>query len=60
VSTRRVLADFRTAAPASMETDDTIVASIVKIATGRTMAVAFDHRGAPEQPVMSWQPEAPV
>jgi hypothetical protein len=58
VSTRCLLADFRATAPASMETDDAIVASIVRVATGRTMAVVFDHRVAPEPPVMSWQPDA--
>jgi hypothetical protein len=60
VSTRCIMADFRAAAPASLETDDTIVASIVRIATGRTMAVVFDHRAAPEQPVRSWRPHVAV
>jgi hypothetical protein len=54
VSTRSVLMDFRAAAPTSLDADDEIVASIVRIATGRTMAVVFDHRAAPEQPVKSW------
>jgi hypothetical protein len=57
VSTRCLLADFRITCPASMETDDAIVASIMRVATGRTMAVVFDHRAAPEPPVMSWQPD---
>ena len=46
--------------PTSLETDDAIVASIVRVATGRTMAVVFDHRAAPEPPVMSWRPDATV
>jgi len=57
VSTRCLLADFRATAPASMESDDAIVASIVRVSTGRTMAVVFDHRGAPELPVVCWQPD---
>jgi hypothetical protein len=48
VSTRCVLADFRATAPSSLETDDAIVAATVRIATGRTMAIVFDHRVAPE------------
>ena len=58
VSTRCLLAEFRATAPASMESDDVIVASIVRVATGRTMAVVFDHRVAPEAPAMSWRPNA--
>lgn len=58
VSTRRLLAEFRAAAPASMETDDAIVAAIVRIATGRTMAVVFDDRLPPEPPAMTWQSDA--
>ena len=53
VSTRSLLAEFRKAAPARMDSDDEIVGSVVRVATGRTMAVAFDHRGA-EQPSLSW------
>lgn len=56
VSTHCLLADFHVTFPASMETDDAIVASIVRIATGRTMAVVFDHRVSPEPPVMSRRP----
>lgn len=59
VSTRAVLADFRQAAPARMDTDDVVVASIVRVATGRTMSVIFDHRGVTDQPSLSWMtPEA--
>ena len=54
VSTLSLLTDFRATSPTSLETDDTIVASIVRIATGRTMAVVFDHRAAPDQPSISW------
>jgi len=57
VSTHCLIQDFRTTAPASMESDDTIVASIVRVATGRTMAVVFDHRVSPEPPEMSWRPD---
>ncbi|RLP22645.1 hypothetical protein [Mesorhizobium sp. YM1C-6-2] len=60
VSTRSVLADFRGTAPASLETDDAIVESVVRIATGRTMAVVFDHRVAPEASAMSWRSDAAV
>ena len=60
VSTRCLLADFRATAPASLETDDTIIESVVRIATGRTMAVVFDHRETPEPPAMSWQSDAAV
>lgn len=55
VSTRSVLADFRTAAPTSLDTDDKVVETIVHIATGRTMAVVFDHRAAADQPSLTWQ-----
>ena len=58
VSTRRMLLEFRKAAPARMDSDDEIVGSVVRVATGRTMAVAFDHRAA-EQPPLSWsRPDA--
>ena len=57
VSTRCLLQDFRITAPTILEADDTIVASIVRVATGKTMAVVFDHRVAPEPAVMSWQPD---
>jgi len=60
VSTLSVLTDFRATAPTSLEADDDVVASIVRVATGRTMAVVFDHRVAPEPQVMSWQPDATV
>lgn len=49
-STRSLLAGFRATVPASLDTDDEVVESIVRIATGRTMAVVFDHRAPPEQP----------
>jgi hypothetical protein len=55
VSTRSMLMGFRAAVPTSLETDDRIVESVVRIATGRTMAVVFDHRAAPEQPSISWR-----
>lgn len=58
VSTRCLLQDFRATAPASMETNDAIIASIVRVATGRTMAVVFDDHLAPELPVMTWQTDA--
>lgn len=54
VSTRSVLVDFRNTAPARMDSDEEIVESIVRVATGRTMAVIFDHRGASDQPSLSW------
>jgi hypothetical protein len=54
VSTRAVLADFRHAAPTRMDTDDVVIASIVRVATGRTMSVIFDHRGVTDQPSLSW------
>ena len=54
VSTLSLLTDFRTTSPTSLDTDDTIVASIVRIATGRTMAVVFDHRAASDPPSISW------
>lgn len=54
VSTLSLLTDFRAASPTSLETDDTIVASIVRIATGRTMAVVFDHRAASDPTSISW------
>lgn len=54
ISTRRVLLDFRKAAPARMDQDDEIVAAVVRVATGRTMFVVFDHRGTTDRP-----PEAP-
>jgi len=60
VSTRCLLADFRGTCPTSLETDDAVVASIMRVATGRTMAVVFDHRVAPEPPVMSWQHDAAI
>ena len=60
VSTHLLLKDFHATAPASLETDDAVLESIVRIATGRTMAVVFDHRVAPEPQVMSWQPDATV
>ena len=50
VSTLSLLTDFRATSPTSLETDDTIVASIVRIATGRTMAVVLDHRAAAAPP----------
>jgi hypothetical protein len=53
VSTLSLLTDFRATSPTSLETDDTIVASIVRIATGRTMAVVFDHRAASDPPSIS-------
>jgi hypothetical protein len=53
VSTLCLLTDFRATFPTSLETDDTIVASIVRIATGRTMAVVFDHRAASDPPSIS-------
>ena len=55
VSTLSLLTDFRATAPTSIETDEAIVESIVRIATGRTMAVVFDHRAAPDQPSTSWR-----
>jgi hypothetical protein len=60
VSTRCLLADFRATEPTSMETDEAIIASVVRVATGRTMAVVFDDRVAPEPPVMFWRPDAAV
>jgi len=54
VSTRSLLADFRHAAPARMDTDDEVVGAIVRVATGRTMSVVFDHRGVTDQPPLSW------
>ena len=53
VSTHNLLAEFRKAAPARMDSDDEIIESVVRVATGRTMAVAFDHRGV-EQPSLTW------
>ncbi|MEW9808074.1 hypothetical protein [Mesorhizobium marinum] len=44
ISTSRVILEFRKADPGRLEPDEEIVASIVRIATGRTMFVAFDHR----------------
>ncbi len=44
VSTHSVLMQLRATASAIGYTEETIVASIVGIATGRTMAVSFDHR----------------
>jgi hypothetical protein len=44
VSTHSVLMKLRDTADSTRWTDDAIVASIVRIATGRTMAVSFDHR----------------
>ena len=44
VSTHNVLMQLRATAAGIGYTDDTIVASIVRIATGLTMAVSFDHR----------------
>ena len=53
VSTHSMLRAFRAAAPTSFDTDDEIVASIVRVATGRTMAVVFDHRAAADQASMA-------
>ena len=44
VSTHSVLTQLRATAAGIGYTEETIVASIVRIATGRTMAVSFDHR----------------
>lgn len=44
VSTHSVLIQLRATAAGIGYTDEAIVASIVGIATGRTMAVSFDHR----------------
>ena len=60
VTTRCLLADFRATCPTSLETDDAVVASIMRVATGRTMAVVFDHRVAPEPPVMSRRHDAAI
>jgi hypothetical protein len=46
VSTRRVLKDIRKADPSGLNQDDEIVSAIVRVATGRTMFVVFDHREA--------------
>lgn len=54
VSTRAVLADFRHAAPARMDSDEMVIASIVSVATGRTMSVIFDQRDVADQPSLSW------
>lgn len=55
VSTRGVLSDFRNTAPARLDSDDEIVESVVRVATGLTMAVVFDHRCVPDQPSLSWR-----
>ena len=39
-----MLTQLRATAAGIGYTEETIVASIVRIATGRTMAVSFDHR----------------
>ncbi|MEP9388358.1 hypothetical protein [Mesorhizobium sp. KR9-304] len=44
VSTHSVMMQLRATAAGIGYSDDAIVASIVRIATGRTMAVSFDHR----------------
>jgi hypothetical protein len=44
VSTLSLLTDFRATSPTS----------IVRIATGRTMAVVFDHRAASDPSSISW------
>jgi hypothetical protein len=44
VSTRTVLRDVRRLAPACERSDDELVALIVQLATGTTMAVSFDQR----------------
>ena len=43
-STADVLADVRKTLAARFVTDDEVVESIVRQATGKTMAVLFDHR----------------
>lgn len=55
VSTLSLLMGFRAHAPTRLDTDEVIVESIMRIATGRTMAVVFDHRVAPDQPSTSWR-----
>ena len=60
VSTRCLLQAFRATVPASLESDDEIVASIVRFATGRTMAVVFDHRAAPDSSAMCWTSDVAV
>ena len=54
VSTHSIIMDFREAAPARLDTDEEIIEATVRAATGRTMAVVFDHRGYDEQPSLSW------
>lgn len=44
VSTRTILNTVRRLAPACLESDEELVALIVPVATGRTMAVSFDHK----------------
>lgn len=44
VSTREVIAEVRRLAPDWPCSDDALVEAVVKFATGRTMAVCFDHR----------------
>jgi len=46
ISTSRVLRDVRRLAPACTLADDDMIALIVQMATGTTMAVSFDQRGA--------------
>ena len=46
ISTRTVLKDVRRLAPNCAFADDEMVALIVKLATGTTMAVSFDQREA--------------
>lgn len=60
VSTHLLLKDFYATAPASLETDDTVLESIVRIATGRTMAVVFDHREVSERLVLTRRPSAVI
>jgi len=45
ISTRAALHNVRTIAPTCNASDDEIVDLIVRMGTGRTMAVSFDHRG---------------
>jgi hypothetical protein len=46
ISTRTVLREVRRLAPECVLSDEEMVALIVKLATGTTMAVSFDQREA--------------
>jgi hypothetical protein len=44
LSTDAIIRRVRAAAPQCRDTDEELTAHLVRIATGRTMAVQFDHR----------------